>query len=121
MKNGKYEAALMTLIPAGAKEWSADHIDLLDAAGNIDNLTDTIVRDAALLAKRFASFSEEMATRGDGWSPMGYSTLRDLEVNIAKLEVHKTYFRTLLRGLGGAKLLSAFNEALTGEPSAAQA
>ena len=115
MKNGKYEAALMTLIPSNPKEWQGSHIELLTATNTIDNLTDTIARDAAAMGKKFTSFSEEMLTRGDGWSPMGYSTLRDLEVNIAKLEVHKTYLINLLRAFLGKDGVKAFRDALSRE------
>lgn len=115
MKNGKYEAALMTLIPSNPKEWQGTHIELLTATNTIDSLTDTIARDAAAMGKKFTAFSEEMLTRGDGWSPMGYSTLRDLEVNIAKLEVHKTYLINLLRAFLGKDGVKAFRDALSRE------
>jgi hypothetical protein len=97
MTNGKYETALMTFIPSNPQEWNPDHIELLTTAGTIDRLTDDIIRDSKYMAKKFTNFSEEMEVRGGGWSPMGGSTLRDLELNTAKLEVHKSYLATLLR------------------------
>ena len=112
MANGKYETALMTLIPTRPKEWTSSHVALIAAANHIDYLTDTIIRDSESMAKKFTNFANEMATRGDGWSPMGYSTLRDLEVNIAKLEVNKNYFITLLRLAFGPKGHVTFRDAL---------
>lgn len=112
MNNGKYETALMTLIPSNPKEWTPSHVELLTAANSIDYLTDTIVRDSVSTARKFTTFAEEMTTRGDGWSPMGYSTLRDLEVNIAKLEVHKTYLTNLLRLTFGPNGFKDFTTAL---------
>lgn len=112
MKNGKYETALMTLIPSNSKEWTPSHIELLTAANSIDYLTDAIVRDSQSMARKFTTFADEMATRGDGWTPMGYSALRDLEVNIAKLEVHKAYLTNLLRLTFGPNGFKDFTTAL---------
>lgn len=112
MANGKYETAIMTLIPTNPKEWIHGHIDLITAANHVDHLTDEIIRDSESMGKKFTSFANEMAARGDGWSPMGYSTLRDLERNIAKLEVHKTYLANLLRLVLGPKGHVTFRDAL---------
>lgn len=112
MASGKYETALMTLIPSNPKEWNPGHVELLTVTNTIDYLTDEIIRDSESMAKKFTNFANEMATRGDGWSPMGYSTLRDLEVNIAKLEVHKTYLANLLRLVLGPKGHVTFRDAL---------
>ena len=96
---GKYETALEGFIPANSKEWQHIHIELISAATNIDRLTDDIIRDSKSMSERFARFAEEVALRGEGWSPLGYSSLRDLDLNIAQLAVHKEYFRNLLRTL----------------------
>ena len=109
MKNtGKYETALMTLIPNHPKEWTPTHIELLTAAGVVDNLTDRIIDDSRRMAQKFEAYATEVEARGEGWSPMGYSTLRDMEVNIAKLEVHKDYFWVLLRGAYGKDVAKEF-------------
>ena len=96
---GKYETALEGFIPATAKEWQAIHVELLTAASTIDRLTADIIRDSKNLSEKFARYAEEVELRGEGWSPLGYSSLRDLDLNIAQLAVHKEYFRNLLRTL----------------------
>jgi hypothetical protein len=97
MANGKYETALMTLIPSNPKEWNKGHIELIAAAGTIDRLTDEIIRDSKSMARKFEAYAIDMEARGEGWSPMGYSTLRDIEINSAKLEVHESHLSNLLR------------------------
>ena len=97
MKNGKYETALTNYIPSNAKEWQPIHVELLTAAGTIDRLTADIIRDSKNLSEKFARYAEEVELRGEGWSPLGYSSLRDLDLNIAQLAVHKEYFKNLLR------------------------
>lgn len=109
MKNtGKYEAALMTMIPSNSKKWTPTHIELLTAASTVDRLTDSIVDDSRRMAQKFESYATEVETRGEGWSPMGYSTLRDLEINIAKLEVHKEYLRVMVRATFGIDIAKDF-------------
>lgn len=112
MASGKYETALMTLIPSNPKEWNPGHVELLTVTNTIDYLTDTIIRDSKSMAKKFASFADEMETRGEGWSPMGYSTLRDIEINTAKLEVHKSVLANLLRMTLGPTGFKDFVKAL---------
>jgi len=97
MNNGKYETALMTFIPSDPKEWNPAHIELLTAAGTIDRLTADIIRDSKSLSEKFARYAEDVELRGEGWSPMGYSSLRDLDLNTAQLAVHKETLRTMLR------------------------
>ena len=58
MANGKYETALMTLIPSIPKEWNNGHGAMYAAAGTIDRLTDDIIRDSKYMAKKFTSFDE---------------------------------------------------------------
>jgi hypothetical protein len=99
MKNGKYETALTDYIPANVKEWQPIHVELLTAAGTIDRLTADIIRDSKNLSEKFARYAEEVELRGEGWSPLGYSSLRDLDLNIAQLAVHKEYFKNLLRSI----------------------
>jgi hypothetical protein len=109
MKNtGKYETALMTLIPTSPKEWTSTHVEMLTAAATVDNLTDRIVDDSRRMAKKFESYATEVEARGEGWSPLGYSTLRDMEINIAKLEVHKDYLRVLVRSAYGKDVAKDF-------------
>ena len=97
MKNGKYETALTDYIPSNVKEWQPIHVELLTAAGTIDRLTADIIRDSKNLSEKFARYAEEVELRGEGWSPLGGSSLRDLDLNIAQLAVHKEYFKNLLR------------------------
>jgi hypothetical protein len=99
MKNGKYEAALTDYIPANVKEWQPIHVELLTAAGTIDRLTADIIRDCETMSTRFEAYAIDLKLRGEGWSPMGYSSLRDLDLNIAQLAVHKEYFHNLLRSI----------------------
>lgn len=108
MANGKYETALMTLIPSSPKEWTDKHVELLTAAAEVDNLTHKIVDDSRRMAQKFEAYATEVEARGEGWSPLGYSTLRDMEINIAKLEVHKGYLRVLLRGAFGKDAVKEF-------------
>ena len=97
--HGKYETILRKYIPQEVKTWTTLHIELLTAAHNIDRLTADIIRDSKNLSEKFARYAEEVELRGEGWSPLGYSSLRDLDLNIAQLAVHKEYFRNLLRTL----------------------
>jgi len=109
MKNtGKYETAITTLIPNHPKEWTPTHVELLTAASTVDNLTDRIVDDSRRMAQKFEAYATEVETRGEGWSPLGYSTLRDMEINIAKLEVHKEYLRMMVRTAYGKDALKDF-------------
>jgi len=96
---GKYETALQKYIPQEVKTWTPLHVELLTAASTIDRLTADIIRDSKSLSEKFARYAEEVELRGEGWSPLGYSSLRDLDLNIAQLAVHKEYFRNLLRTL----------------------
>jgi len=97
MKNGKYETALTNYIPSNAKEWQDTHIKLFTTALTIDRLTADIIRDSKNLSEKFARYAEEVDLLGKGWSPLGYSSLRDLDLNIAQLAVHKEYFKDMLR------------------------
>jgi hypothetical protein len=112
MANGKYETALMTLIPSNPKEWNKGHIELLTTAGTIDRLTEEIIRDSKSMARKFEAYAIDMEARGEGWSPMGYSTLRDIEINSAKLEVHESHLSNLLRLTLGTTGSLDFTEAL---------
>ena len=94
---GKYETALMEFIPQDSKEWTSLHVEMIATATTIDNLTADIIRDSKAMSTRFEAYAIDLKLRGEGWSPMGYSSLRDIELNIAQLAVHKEYFRNLLR------------------------
>ena len=101
MANGKYETALMTLVPSLAKDWTSSDIALISAAIEVDRLTDRIVQDSRSMALKFEAFAREVALRNEGWDPTGYSTIRDISVNSAKLEVYKTNLISLIRLLRG--------------------
>ena len=107
---GKYETALMEFIPKDSKEWTSLHVEMIATATTIDNLTADIIRDSKNLSEKFARYAEDVELRGEGWSPMGYSSLRDLDLNIAQLAVHKSTLRTMLRMIDAHK---AFVKALT--------
>ncbi len=113
MANGKYETALMTLIPTDPKEWNPGHIELLTATNTVDYLTDQLIRDSMSMARKFEAYASDMEVRGDGWSPMGYSTLRDIEINSAKLEVHKSVLANILRMTLGPNGFKDFTKALS--------
>ena len=115
---GKYETALSRLIPVSPKEWNRGHQELLAAAGTIDRLTDQLIRDSKSMARAFEVYAADMSARGEGWSPMeeeavgGSSTLRDIELAAAKLEVHKEYLSNLLRLVLGTTGALDFSDAL---------
>jgi hypothetical protein len=109
---GKYETALMEFIPKDSKEWTSLHVELLTAAGTIDNLTADIIRDSKSLSEKFARYAEEVELRGEGWDPMGYSSLRDLDLNVERIGVHKEYFHNLLRMTFGPNAHKTFVKAL---------
>jgi len=100
---GKYETALMEFIPQDSKEWTSLHVEMIATATTIDNLTADIIRDSKNLGEKFTRYAEEVELRGEGWSPLGYSSLRDLDLNIAQLAVHKETLRTLLRMIDAHK------------------
>jgi hypothetical protein len=112
MKRGKYETIVTDFIPSNPKDWKPDHVELLTCASTIDDLTSRIIRDSQTMSKKFASFADEMTIRGEGWSPTGHSTFRDIEINIAKLEVHKSYIINLIRATLGQDGVKVFREAL---------
>jgi hypothetical protein len=94
---GKYETALMEFIPHDEKEWTSLHVEMIATATTIDNLTADIIRDSKNLSEKFARYAEEVELRGEGWSPMGFSSLRDIDLNTAQLAVHKSTLHTMLR------------------------
>jgi hypothetical protein len=114
---GKYETALMEFIPKDSKEWTSLHVEMIATATTIDNLTADIIRDSKAMAARFEAYAIDLDPRRletrwprGGWSPMGYSSLRDIDLNIAQLAVHKETLRTMLRMIDAHK---AFVKALT--------
>lgn len=96
---GKYETTLMEFIPQDSKEWTSLHVEMIATATTIDNLTADIIRDSKNLGEKFTRYAEEVELRGEGWSPLGYSSLRDLDLNIERIAVHKEYFHNLLRSI----------------------
>ena len=115
MANGKYETALMTLIPSNPEEWNHNHIALLATTNTVDYLTDQLISDSKYMARRFEAYAIDMEARGEGWSPMGYSTLRDIDINSAKLEVHKAHLANLLRLTLGPNGFKDFTKVLSAE------
>ena len=105
---GKYETALMEFIPQDS-EWTSLHIEMIATATTIDNLTADIIRDCETMSTRFEAYAIDLKLRGEGWSPMGYSSLRDIDLNIAQLAVRKETLRTMLRMIDAHK---AFAKAL---------
>jgi hypothetical protein len=99
---GKYETALMEF-PKDSKEWTSLHVEMLATATTIDNLTADIIRDSKNLSEKFARYAEDVELRGEGWSPMGYSSLRDLDLSTAQLAVHKSTLHTMLRMIDAHK------------------
>jgi len=107
---GKYETALMEFIPQDSKEWTSLHVEMITTATTIDNLTADIIRDSKTMSTRFEAYAIDLELRGEGLSPMGYSSLRDIDLNIAQLAVHKSTLHTMLRMIDAHK---AFVKALT--------
>jgi len=106
---GKYETALMEFIPQDSKEWTSLHVEMIATATTIDNLTADIIRESKAMSTRFEAYAIDLELRGEGWSPMGYSSLRDIDLNIAQLAVHKSTLHTMLRMIDAHK---AFAKAL---------
>ena len=106
--NGRYEAATLVLLPSTSKLWSEGHVDLLSAACEVDRLTDRIVEDSKYMARKFESYATEVAIRHEGWDPTGYSTIRDISMNTAKLECARRHFNSLLRLIFGKDAVKAF-------------
>lgn len=94
---GRYETAVLNLLPSNSKTWEAGHVDLLAAASEVDRLTDRIVADSKSMARKFESYAAEIAARNEGWDPTGYSTIRDIATNTAKLECERRNVYSLLR------------------------
>ena len=104
---GKYETALMEFIPQDSKEWTSLHVEMLATATTIDNLTADIIRDSKAMSTRFEAYAIDLELRGEGWSPMGYSTLRDIDLNTAQLAVHRSTLHTMLRMIDAHKAFAA--------------
>ena len=103
---GKYETALMEFIPKDS-EWTSLHIEMIATATTIDNLTADIIRDCETMSTRFEAYATDLALRGEGWSPMGYSSLRDIDLSTAQLAVHKSTLHTMLRMIDAHKAFAA--------------
>jgi len=113
MKNtGRYEAAVLNLLPSNPKNWETGHVDLLSAACEVDRLTDRIVGDSKSMARKFESYAAEIATRNEGWDPTGYSTIRDITTNTAKLEVERRQVHSLVRIFFGKDVAKTFATAI---------
>lgn len=108
MKNGRYEAAVAQFVPASPKDWSEGDIFILSEASNIDRLIEQIVKDSRSLARRFEVYADEVENRGRGWDPSGYSSLRDITTNTAKLEDARDRLVTFIRTLKGKDAAKAF-------------
>ena len=120
MKNtGRYEGEVLKLLPSSPKNWVEGHIDLLSAACEIDRLTDRIVADSKSMARKFESYAAEIAARNEGWDPTGYSTIRDISTNTAKLESERRSFNMLLRVLFGRDAVKKFAVSLVDAAEAA--
>ncbi|NBV59380.1 MAG: hypothetical protein EBR68_06340, partial [Synechococcaceae bacterium WB4_2_0811] len=81
--------------------------ELLNAAGTIDRLTADIIRDSKAMSTRFEAYAIDLELRGEGWSPMSYSTLRDIDLNTAQLAVHRSTLHTMLRMIDAHKAFAA--------------
>lgn len=120
MKNtGRYETPVLNLLPSNPKNWETGHVDLLSAACEVDRLTDRIVGDSKSMARKFESYAAEIASRNEGWDPTGYSTIRDIATNTAKLEVERRQVHTLLRILFGKDAAKDFAIAILDAAEAA--
>lgn len=120
MRNtGRYETAVLKLLPANPKDWQPGHVDLLSVACEVDRLTDRIVSDSKSMARKFESYAAEIAARSSGWDPTGYSTIRDISMNTAKLEVERQNVHSLLRILFGKDAAKAFATAIVDAAEAA--
>lgn len=120
MKNtGRYETAVLNLLPSNPKNWEAGYVDLLSTACEVDRLTDRIVGDSKSMARKFESYAAEIATRSEGWDPTGYSTIRDISTNTAKLESERRNFNMLLRLLFGRDAVKKLNVEIAEESRAA--
>ncbi len=120
MKNtGRYETAVLNLLPSNPKNWETGHVDLLSAACEVDRLTDRIVADSKWMARKFEYYAAEVAARHQGWDPTGYSTIRDIATNTAKLESERQHVHTLLRILFGKDAAKDFAVAILDSAEAA--
>lgn len=112
---GKYEKTLIALefIHASTRGWTPAQAELYGTAYQIDTLTARIVENSRRMAAKFEDFADQMELRGEGWSPMGYSTLHDLTSDIAKLEAFKESMMSLLRVVVGPDAPKRFQKALS--------
>lgn len=112
---GKYEKTLIALefIHASTLGWTPAQAALYSNAYQIDILTARIVENSRRMASRFGDFADQMEQRGDGWSPMGYSTLHELTSDIAKLEGFKEALMNLLRVVVGPDAPKRFQKVLS--------
>lgn len=93
---GEFEKATLVILEGiPTNERTQLHWEVVGAALNVDRIQAQVIRDARDMANKFNTYADNLGM-GHAHSPMGYSTLRDLEVNIAKLEVHKEYLTALV-------------------------
>lgn len=94
----------------------ADH-ELLDAAGQLDDLEHRIANDAEDMAQRFELFANQVR---EGYVrsltlPTGYSTLRDIDANKAKFDAKIDSLFALVGCVFGKDVKAAYREALKAE------
>ena len=108
MKNGRYSTALKTLIPSNPKEWTEAIMDLLEHAEEVDRLADQIADDLRRNAERFNIVAQLITTGHNPEDPMGYSSLHDISVNIARHRAKQESLVSLIRTNLGRDAKAAF-------------
>jgi len=112
MKNGRYSAALKTLIPSNPKEWTEAIMDILEHAEEVDRLAALIADDLRRNAERFNTVADRIAAGHNPEDPMGYSSLHDISVNIARHRAKAESLVSLIRSVLGRDAKAAFFTAL---------
>lgn len=113
---------LPPVVPPAAGKWDATEgvAALLDVAGDMDSLVVTVAEAARAQADRFARVAADVeAGRTSGVdSPCGYSSLRDVDLGLAKLAARRDELYRLARVVGGADRARALRAAITASATA---
>lgn len=112
MDSKTYEQAAMAVVTRDGQEITDKALTVLRAASECDRLHALLIDDARTTAQRFEAFARELATGRVSLScPTGYSTVRDIPENLARLVCKRDELAVLVRVLYGREARDQMNEA----------
>lgn len=108
-----YERSVETAVIGSETDLNEQALAVLNLAGECDRLTRQLAEDSARMSELFARFATEVSTLRHAQPPTGYSSLRDIDTNNAKLEAKREALVALIRLVYGKEALESFRAELT--------